>query len=248
MTNRALTFTTFAAMAALMGLAAPAEAQTECQPGDLFCAELRIGPGSAGVRIGGDRQPVPPPPPQQEAPPVVVVQPQPEPPPPTVIVQPAPPVQQYEEHYQEDVYEDYDPGPQVVHVPRRRRAVPVDRFPYSSVGLNLHISNAFTEHGNIFGGGGSLRLRPIPHIAVDLGAGFYGGVDYNGADRIELPVTADMLVFFNPYQRFQFYAVAGVGGSWANANGRDMGYLGGQLGLGAEWRIGRSFALSFDVR
>ena len=63
MTNhRALSFSFLPAIAAAMLFAAPAAAQqTECQPDDLFCAEVRIGPGSAGIRIGGGSEEPPPP-------------------------------------------------------------------------------------------------------------------------------------------------------------------------------------------
>ncbi|MCZ7682349.1 MAG: hypothetical protein M5U28_27585 [Sandaracinaceae bacterium] len=92
MTNRALTFFSLPAVAAALLMAAPAAAQTECQPDDLFCAELRIGPGRAGIRIGGgEEQPPPPPVVVQPQPPVVIVEPQqPVPPPPPVMIQPQP--------------------------------------------------------------------------------------------------------------------------------------------------------------
>lgn len=258
MTNRALTAFSLFAFAALL-LAAPASAQTtECQPDDLFCAELRIGPGRAGVRIGTDPAPPPPPPPvvvePAPQPPVVIVQPAPEPPPPppqppTVIVQPAPPPPPPPPA----VY--VPPAPQPVYVAPRR---PRDRFPYSSTGLHLHVDGLFGDNVGMGGGGGAFRIRPIPHIAIDLGGAFFVGQDYNGMDRWEVPFTADLLFFFNPQHRFQFYALAGVGASFGHAEGinihtgnldsRDFAHLGGQLGLGVEWRIGRGFALNLDVR
>lgn len=261
MMNRALTVLSLPAVFGALMLASPAAAQTsECQPGDLFCAEVRIGPGSAGVRIGG----APPPPPvvveETPQPPTVIVQPAPPPPPPpppvvvepapqppTVYVQPAPP----------------PPPPQTVYVQPAPRPVlvrpqPRDRFPYSSTGLHLHMDGLFGDSLAMGGGGAAFRIRPIPHIGIDLGASLYGGEDYNGLERVELPITADVLFFFNPQHRFQFYALVGVGGSFAHAEGynrhrhslesRDYAHLGGQLGLGLEWRISRVFALNFDVR
>lgn len=254
MMNRALTIFSFPAVFGALLLASPAAAQsTECQPGDLFCAEVRIGSGRAGVRISGDApppppadpptvvvQPAPPPPP----PPPVVVQPAPQPP--TVIVQPAPP-----------------PPPQQVYVQPVQptivaRAERRDRFPYSSTGLHLHLDGLFGDSLAMGGGGAAFRIRPIPHLAFDLGASLYGGEDYNGLDRIEVPFTADALLFFNPQHRFQFYALLGIGGSFAEASGynhrlsrsesREYAHLGGQLGLGLEWRISRVFALNADVR
>lgn len=59
--HRALSFSFFAAFAAATLLAAPAFAQqTECQPDDLLCAEVRIGPAQGGIRIGPGRQQPPP--------------------------------------------------------------------------------------------------------------------------------------------------------------------------------------------
>ena len=50
---RALSFSSFAAsVGALLLLSAPASAQSECQPDDLFCAEVRLGPAQGGIRIG----------------------------------------------------------------------------------------------------------------------------------------------------------------------------------------------------
>lgn len=258
MTNRALTIFSLPAVFVALLIAAPAAAQTtQCQPGDLFCAELRIGPGSAGVRIGGDPAPLPPPPPPvvvQPAPqpPTVIVQPMPPPPPPVqppvVYVQPAPPPPPPQQVY-------VQPMPQRVYVqPAQRR----DRFPYSSTGLHLHLDGLFGDSLAMGGGGAAFRIRPIPHIGIDLGAGLYGGSDYNGMDRFEVPVTADVLFFFNPEHRFQFYALLGVGASFGHAEGfnrfsrewddRDYAHLGGELGLGIEWRISRVFALNLDVR
>lgn len=255
MTNRALTIFSLPALAAALLFASPASAQTtECQPDDLFCAELRIGPGSAGVRVGG----APPPPPAPQ-PPVVVVEQEPPPPPPPVVVRPAPQpptviVQQ----------PPPPPPPQTVYVQQPPRRVAVqrerERFPYSSTGLHLHVGGLFGDNVAMGGTGAAFRIRPIPHLAIDLGAGIYGGDDYNGMSRWEVPVTGDLLFFFNPQHRFQFYALAGIGLSVGHAEGynfrdpyaryqsRDLIHLGGELGLGVEWRISRVFALNLDVR
>lgn len=267
-TNRALSLPFFTAFAAALLLAAPASAQeTECQPDDLFCAELRIGPGRAGVRIGGRRvvqpppppppvvvappaqppvvvvrpvQPMPPPPPPPPQPPIVMVRPAPPPPVQTYVVQPAvaPPVQQ----------------PVYIQQPRRQR----ERYPESSTGLHLHLDGLFGRDLGMGGLGGAFRIRPVPAFALDIGASVYGGVDYNGMDRIEVPVVVDAMLFFNPQHRFQVYALVGVGTSigWArgqNIHTRDSGqrsyvHLGGEAGLGFEWRISRSFAMNIDAR
>ncbi len=256
MTNRALSFSSVPALLAALVIAAPASAQTtECRPGDLFCAELRIGPGRAGVRIGGG-DPVPPPPPPPPVvvqPPTVYVQPAPPPPPP-----PPPPMQVQPP----TVYVQPAPPPPVVYAQPMAQPVLVqpaqDRFPASSTGLHLHLSGLFAEQLAMGGVGGAFRIRPNPHLAVDLGAGVYGGEDYNGLERVDVPLQADLLVFFNPQHRFQFYALVGAGASFGYAEGfnrntlnfdsREYAHLGGELGLGVEWRLSRFFALNFDVR
>lgn len=261
MTHRAFTFLSLSAVAAALLIAAPAAAQSaECQPGDLFCAELHLGPGSGRIRIGpgADAQPLPPPPPPvvvqpQPQPPVVIVEPQPQP----YYAPPPPPVQQPPQVY---VQPAPPPPPQVMYVPPVRQRVRRERpsYPYSSLGLNLNLSGIWGENLAMGGGGAAFRIRPIPHVAIDLGAGLYGGNDYNGLERWEVPVTADVLFFFNPQNRFQFYALVGVGASISHAEGqnrftllaenRDYFHLGGEVGLGLEWRMGRVFALSLDAR
>lgn len=259
MNHRALSLPFLTAFAAALLMAAPASAQTtECQPDDLFCAEVRIGPGSAGIRIGGAPRPLPPPPVVYQPPPqppVVVVQPAPPPmplQPPTVVVQPMPPPRVY----RPQVVVRPLPRQRVVYV--RQHQQPRDRFPYSSTGLVLHVDGLFGSDLAMMGAGGAFRIRPNPHFALDLGAGVYGGNDYNDLTRVEVPVVADALFFFNPQHRFQFYALVGVGVSFGTAEGfnrhtglltdRDYLHIGGEAGLGVEWRIGRNFALSFDVR
>jgi hypothetical protein len=245
------------ALAAALG-ASTAEAQTtDCQPDDVFCAEVRIGPAGGSVRVGPGtppQPPPPPPPPPPPGPPTVIVTPQAPPPPPppppqppTVIVQPVPqapppPVQMA-------------PPPQTVVVPPPRPQIdPRNRFPTPTSGLHLQLSGVFGPEVGMGGGGAAFRFRPIPHLGIDAGLGIYGGRDYNGADRVEVPITVDALFFFNPYSRVQVYALAGVGTSFGHAepspfaNARDYAHLGGQAGVGVEWRISRHFALNADVR
>ena len=251
--SRALSLSFLTALIASLLMAAPAAAQqTECQPDDLLCAEIRIGPAQGGIRIGpGGRQQPPPPPPPPPQPPVVIVQPEPPPPPPVVVVQPRrpppPPVRTY-------VAPRPRPQPQYVVV----EETPRDRFPYSSTALHLHLDGLFGENLGMAGGGAAFRIRPNPWFAVDIGGSVYGGVDYNGLDRVELPLTVDARVYLNPQHRFQFYLLLGVGASYSHAEGynvntlrgesRDYFHLGGQAGVGIEWRISRVFALSLDAR
>jgi hypothetical protein len=125
-------------------------------------------------------------------------------------------------------------------------------------GIAGHIGGAGGRHTELGGFGFAFRLRPIPHIGIDLGVAFYAGRDYNEMDRREVPFTADLLVFVNPYSPLQLYFTAGVGVSFARADGihintgrfesREYAHAGGQAGVGLEWRISRRFALNGDIR
>ncbi len=258
MTNRATIASLLVLTAAFLLLAPSRKAEAQCAPGSWFCAQIRIG--------GGWR----PPPPRRAQ--VLVVQPAPPPvlyvqpaPPPVVYVQPAPPppppppqppvviVQQQDPPQAEAYYVGQaQPQPTVV------ASQPV----IAGSGIGLHGSIGFMGTSNVHIGGvsGALRLRqPEGHFAIDLGIGAYGGIDYNGASRTEVPLTADGLFFFNPRSRWQVYALLGIGASWAHAqnsdvafttigSSRDYSYLGGETGIGLEWRLGDSFALDGDVR
>jgi len=220
---------------AACALALPAGvAHADCPPGAWLCAQLQIG---GGVYV----EPAPPPPPPR----VVYVEPAP-PPPPVVVYQPAPP--QPVVYYRQPVRTEY---------------VLVDPYDRGRWGLHGHVGGLFSHHLAIAGLTGALRVRPRPHFAFDFGIGAYGGVDYNGLDRVEVPLTVDGLFFFNPRSRFQFYGLLGVGLSFAHAEGfnsgsgpgfadlyvmRDYAYYGGELGIGLEWRMSRWFAINGDIR
>ncbi|MFO0708816.1 MAG: hypothetical protein U0353_03205 [Sandaracinus sp.] len=229
-----------------------------CRPGDLLCGEVSVGPIQGQIRIGpGDAPPpvVVQPPVIVQPPPVVVA-----PPPPPMIVQPPPPPPQ-----PPVVYVQQPPPPVVVAPPQpqvitvQRRRVVYDLVPAFDMGLHLQIGGLFSDRIGMGGGGAAFRIRPIEFLAIDIGAGLYGGQDYQGAGRWEMPIVADILVFFNPGDRFQVYALVGGGMSFGQQGSytrydrdfipsRDLAYLGGEAGLGLEWRIGRHFALNLDVR
>lgn len=245
-----LSTTVLSIAAVLVGPVAHAEAQ--CRPDDLFCAELRIGPA--------DPPPPPPPPPVVvQPPPVIYVQPAPPPPPPprppVVYVQPAPPPPPPPPQVV-IVRPPAPPPPRVVTVqrpPRPRREHTPETF---DVGLHLAFMGMGTADVGMGGFQGALRLRPIRHIALDLGVGILGGESLHyqrGGERWEVPVTLDVLFFFNPQHRFQVYALVGGGVSYAqqdlgHGGVREFEYAGGEAGLGIEWRIGRRFALHIDGR
>jgi len=225
------TFLSLLLVAAFAALVPAPAARAQCGGSAWFCAE---------VRIGGSLQLAPPPPPRQQ---VYIVQQQ--PPPPVVYVQqpPPPPVATYVVAQPEPTYEV------------------VSMEPQGQMGWGLHGSIGGMVSSNVAVGGGTvaLRLRPNDgHFALDLGIGGYGGRDYNGLDRVEVPLTADVLVFFNPQHRLQVYGVAGLGVSFAHAEGfdevssdfvsRDYAYFGGELGAGLELRVSPWLAINGDLR
>jgi hypothetical protein len=255
MKNRILSSVSF--LVALTAVAAPslasAQVDTRCRPDDLLCADVGIGPVEGHIRIGpGDEPPpvvTPPPPvvvtPPPVAPPVVVVQAPPPPVAPPMVVVTAPPPR--------------EPPVVAVQTVRQRRVV-YDLVPAFDLGLHVDGGFLFTDHGGLGGGNAALRIRPESHIGIDIGTGFWGGTDYNGRDHWEMPVQADLLIYFNPENMFQVYALVGGGMSFGHTGGtldptsrmllggRDVMYAGGEAGLGAELRLSRWFALNLDVR
>lgn len=232
-----LWFASLAGFASLTALLIPARpAAADCPPGSRVCVEvgvegsLQVGPPRPS-RVVVVEQPAPPPPPPR----VIVVETEVEQAPP-----PPPPPPEPEPVVEEDGYWDAPP--------RQPPRFGVHGYVAGVVGRDLHMG----------GTTGAFRFRPVPHLAVDLGLGLYGGTDYNGLDRVEVPLTADMLLFVNPENALQLYFLGGLGLSFAHAEGhnrhtgrlesRDYGYVGGQAGIGLEWRIGRHFALNGDVR
>jgi len=239
MSQRIATVSAFVTAALLAGLAAfasPAEAQ--CRR-SWICSNLQVSVGvSAGVFIG----PVAPPPPPQ----VVYVQPVPQPP---VVV--------------------YQPQPQVVYVQPQVQARAVAILPAATApalpeptwGLHAELGAMGLRDTAMAGGALALRLRPTPWFGVDLGLGSYAGIDAQDRDRVEVPFTANALFFVNPQSQLQLYVLGGLGVSYAEVGNsfgsfesddffatRSFTHVGGQLGVGVEWRLGRHFALNTDLR
>jgi len=137
----------------------------------------------------------------------------------------------------------------------RNRALGLGAF---AAGLGFG-GNADSPRG-MGGAGVTIRYRQHPVFATELSIAGLGGNDYNNDTRLEVPLTLSELIYFNPQNRFQFYAVVGVGASWAsvaynNANvrlhGTDTGaytYVGGLAGLGAEWQLTPNFSIFGDAR
>lgn len=251
MNNRILSSVSL--LIALVAVGAPAlasaQVDTRCRPDDLLCADAQIGPIEGHLRIGpGDAPPpvvveTPPPPPVVIAPPPPVVTPptvvvQAPPPPPTAVVVVAPPPPR-------------EPPVVAVQTVRQRRVV-YDLVPTFDMGLHLDGGVMFSDRIGMGGLNAALRIRPESHIGIDVGTGFWYGQDYNGYEHWEMPLQADLIVFFNPEHMFQVYGVIGGGMSFGNASSshgsRDLMYAGGEAGLGAELRLSRFFALNLDVR
>ena len=128
-----------------------------------------------------------------------------------------------------------------------------------SFGLHASVGGLIGRDLRVGGFAGALRIRPIPALAVDIGTGIYGGSDYNDRERWEIPITTDLIVFLNPSSPLQVYLVGGLGLSFAHVRGynerldradpeRDYVYIGGQAGVGLEWRIAQWFAIHGDIR
>jgi hypothetical protein len=248
--QRLTVLTSSLAIAATALLAASTAAADDpkpvCPPGSWFCVggEIKV---EVGVEAGTtpppaattELTPTPPPAPVAPPPPVVVYTPTPAPAP--VYAQPAP----------------YAPPP----VYRVRPAF------QSEIGANVHLLGAAMggndgRSGASLGGvGGSLRFRPSPWFAVDLGIDFVGGTDGNGLKRTEMPLTAVGMFYVNPRSQVQFYLLGGFGFSSASVSGQcingvcqDDGttshysYFGGLFGGGLEFRIAPKTALNFDLR
>lgn len=139
------------------------------------------------------------------------------------------------------------------------------RTPLPALRIGVHGEVGAAFGGNVAMGGGALalRLRPIEWIAVDLALGYYVGVGYQAEERSELLPMVNALFFINPHDELQVYALGGVGVSFAVADTKwryppgtrfidytteDYIYVGGQIGAGVEWRVGRHFAVNTDLR
>lgn len=241
---------------------APA-AQAQCPPGSWLCADIQIGTSA------------PPPPP----PTVVVTQP---PPPPTVyVVRPPPPPTVYVVRPPVVVYQPAQPvyyqqptGYYAPPPPPRRGFFGIQASvvgaPYVSPGMRGTMNDTFGALGGFNAG---LRFRNNGYFGGEIGIGVMGGRDYNGDDRIEIPLTLTGLVYFNPGNRFQVFGLAGLGFSFADVRynaqsssslvsgsyatnvdahagrrGANYGYVGGHIGIGAELQLSPRFSLFADIR
>ena len=266
---------TLVSVAAAMTLSVPAFAGPgDCPQGSWFCADAEVKPGvpapqapapaaqpprSAVVVV--EEPPAPPPverrPPRPPAPPppVVIYQPVPQAPPPRVII----------------VAPGYGYG--YTQPPPRFAAPPPPRVPrwHPEFGIDLRVEGVALGHPNngtynagMGGVGLSLRYRPVPHFAFDLGVDLLAGTDYNGFQRTEVPISLSGILYVNPKSRVQFYLMGGGNISRAEVRsdfpapqlglvdggtqyGATYTYAGGQGGGGFELRLSRRVALHLDA-
>jgi len=116
------------------------------------------------------------------------------------------------------------------------------------------------ENTALGGLGFAFRYRPLPPLAIEAGIDVLKGTDHQGYVRTEAALRLNALVFFNPHDVVQVYALAGLSFSGANVSiaprtaeahfkryDEHYSYFGGQLGLGVEVRVSRRVALGGDV-
>lgn len=266
-------------VAAAMSFSVPALAQSKCPPGAWFCAEADVAvpepqlPPPPAPRVVPQPQPQAPPEQVQVAPQPAPVRPRPpmSPPPPVVVYQPvpsAPPPQVI------IITPGYGYGNYPYVAPRPRMVAPPPPPPaprwHSEFGVNLRLEGVVLGkaaggafNSGLGGVGMSLRYRPVPAFAFDLGVDVLAGTDYNGFQRTETPFSLSGMLFLNPRSRAQFYLEAGANISHAQVRsdepspllgqvegglyGATYNYFGGQGGGGFEFRLSRRVAADMDV-
>jgi hypothetical protein len=136
--------------------------------------------------------------------------------------------------------------------------------PRRELGFNLHLDVALfgasaAPEAGMQGMGVAFRFRPLPPFAVDVGGDVLGGRDHAGNRRAEQALVGNVLVFFNPRDRLQVYALGGFSLSQAFVRVERLGgetvapydttytHHGHQAGLGLEWRLSRRAALGTDL-
>ncbi len=137
-------------------------------------------------------------------------------------------------------------------------------------GLNLRVegmmfgNNSKAAQDSGMGGlGVSLRYRPSPYFAFDLGVDVLSGTDFNGFQRTETPVSLERDALPQPAQpgagllprRHELLArqgqlrllLAALSSNNDGTFGAEYSYFGGQAGGGLEFRVSRHVALNIDV-
>ena len=102
------------------------------------------------------------------------------------------------------------------------------------------------------GFGLSLRPRPSPAFAVDIGVDFFGGRDFNDERRGEQSLTIDPMIFVNGRGRVSPYFFGGLGLASARVEHADgslsrYSYVGVNGDVGLEFRFWQRIAVDTDV-
>ena len=142
--------------------------------------------------------------------------------------------------------------PTVVVVKQKAPTPPPPKKRERKVGLHADFGGTFGPEVTMGGFSGALRFRPKEYLGIDLGSGYFVGNDYQGFDRTEIPVTANLLFFVNPQHKLQVYFLLGpgmtIGRVYLPTETREMIHVGGQAGMGLELRLAPAFALNVDAR
>jgi len=125
------------------------------------------------------------------------------------------------------------------------------------VGLQVRFLGALMDgskspEAGMGGFGLSLRPRPSPYWAFDIGFDSLHGIDYNGNPRSEGALSFNPMFFVNPRDKAQVYLLTGLGFSGASVELPDgsrtsYAYMGIDAGIGLEFRLTRRFALDMDL-
>jgi hypothetical protein len=108
----------------------------------------------------------------------------------------------------------------------------------------------------------------VPAFALDGGIDLVGGIDYNGFERAEVPLSLSALLFVNPRSKVQFYFLGGLHVTHAKVKSdtysplltaapadatfqqdyeQEYTYFGGHGGIGLEFRLSKLVALNIDL-
>jgi hypothetical protein len=114
------------------------------------------------------------------------------------------------------------------------------------------MGDSAAPNAGMVGFGLSLRPRPSPSFAIDIGVDFFGGRDFNGERRGEQTLTIDPMIFVNGRGRVSLYFFAGLGLASARVEHPDgslsrYSYVGANGGGGVEFRFWRRIAIDTDV-
>jgi len=146
------------------------------------------------------------------------------------------------------------PPPPAYVAPRTRSEIGVS---FRLEGASFKSNDSYNGDASMGGVGASIRFRPSPRFAVDIGLDVLGGTDANGYKRTETPITVIGMLYLNPRSRAQVYLLGGLGISNARVDRTDSvgngytdhySYFGGVFGAGMEFRVAPKIALNFDVR